>query len=454
MAEATADPAPPPAGARRRRGLSLRARVTAAAAAVALVLLGGGAVGFALLLDARIVDAEHALAADQAETVADRLGDDAAGAPPGDALAGLDDDAIVQIVRDGRILAQTEEAAEQTGAPLPGGDGARVTIDDEPHVIAAEEEDGSTVLVARSIESAGEATSAAIALLLVAVPLATAVLAAIVWFVTGRALHPVDRLRAQVDAIDPSDLRARVATPGGAAELDRLTATMNALLERIDTAQTAQRRFVADASHELRSPIASLRQHAELAADYPQTTDLAQLAEVVDVESSRLNELVDALLVLARSGEQSATRREPVDLDDLVLAEASRLRALAGPEVSAEVAAARTLGDPALLARALRNLGDNARRHARGRIALSLTAERGTAVIRVDDDGAGIPPAERERVFDRFVRLDEARSRDAGGAGLGLAIVAEAARRHDGVALVAEAPSGGARLELRIPIVQ
>lgn len=430
---------------RRRVAVTLRARVTLAATAVVLAVLAAGAVLFVVLLDARLVDAEHTAAHETAELVADRW--DAEARLP----AGLDEDAIVQVVRDGEVIAQTPEAAD-AGDRLPERDGARLVLDGEAHVVAVEEAEEVLVVAARPLESVGEATSATGLLLTGAVPALVALIALVVWIVAGRALRPVERMRRQVEAIGADELGRRVEAPPGAGELGALAATMNDLLDRIEVSQRAQRQFVADASHELRSPIASLRQHAEVALAYPESTDAAELAELVDAESLRLAELVDALLLLARSGEPGGIRHEAIDLDDLVLDEAARLRALPGATVEVTVEPARVRGDRALLARALRNLGDNARRHAASRIALSAHRDGEDAVIRIEDDGAGIAPQDRERVFERFVRLDEARAREDGGTGLGLAIVAEAALRHGGSVTAGAAPLGGARLELRLPL--
>lgn len=427
---------------------SLRARVTAAASVVVLVLLVAGGALFVWLLDTRLVDGQHAAAADQAELLAERMD---GGADP--AALVRDDESIVQVLAGGRVVAASDGATEEVDGPLPASDGARVVIDDEPHIVAVEAVGRDrVVVVARSLESVGEATAATAGLLAVAIPLLDLAVGALVWVLTGRALRPVDRMRAEVDAIHADDLSRRVEAPHGASELRRLASTMNRLLERVDASQQTQRRFVADASHELRSPIASLRQHAEVAVAHPEATSLGELADVVEAESARLAELVDAMLVLARSGEPVGARRDDVDLDDLALAEAARLRSLGGVDVAAEISPARVVGDASLLARVLRNLGDNARRHARGRIRIALATDGGDAVLRVEDDGVGIPEADRARVFERFVRLDEARSRDAGGAGLGLAIVAEVVRRHGGSVASTASELGGAAFLVRLPI--
>jgi signal transduction histidine kinase len=242
--------------------------------------------------------------------------------------------------------------------------------------------------------------------------------------------------------------------PAGTAddEIAELAATMNRMLERLEAGQVRMQRFVSDASHELRSPVAAIRQHVEVALAHPDRTSLEALAETVHAENLRVQQLIDDLLLLANSDERAPAPSSPVDLDDLVFAEAARLRSttLLRIDISG-VSAGRVLGDPRALSRVLRNLGDNAARHAAGRIAFSLAEHNGHVLASVEDDGPGIPPEQRERVFERFVRLDEGRARDDGGAGLGLSIVAQLVALHRGSVQVAPAPSGGARFELRFP---
>ena len=183
---------------------------------------------------------------------------------------------------------------------------------------------------------------------------------------------------------------------------------------------------------------------------HPTTTHASELAEVVAHEVLRLQRIVDDLLLLSRIDEGTlAIHAGDVDLAELVANEAARLRAATGLEVDAEVDPAEVHGDPEHLDRLLRNLTDNATRHARARVALSLHTVDGAVTLAVDDDGAGIPETERERVFDRFVRLDEARDRDSGGTGLGLSIVREIATAHGATVSAAAAPGGGARFEVR-----
>ena len=233
---------------------------------------------------------------------------------------------------------------------------------------------------------------------------------------------------------------------------------MNRMLGRLEQAQARQRRLVSDASHELRSPVATIRQHAEVALAHPGRTTTTELAATVLAEDLRLQRLAEDLLLLTQADEHTlAMRRRPVDLDDLVLEEARRLRSTAeGPRIStAGVSAARLEADAQGMRRVLRNLGDNAARYARSEIAFDLAAgDDGRIVLGVEDDGPGVPAADRERVFERFVRLDDARSRPAGhggGSGLGLAIVAELVAAHGGTATVFQGALGGARFEITLP---
>jgi signal transduction histidine kinase len=273
------------------------------------------------------------------------------------------------------------------------------------------------------------------------------------WLLVGRALAPVEAIRAEVDAISGDALHRRVPDPPAGDEIGRLARTMNRMLGRLEQAQARQRRLVADASHELRSPVATIRQHAEVALAHPDRTTTTELAATVLAEDLRLQRLAEDLLLLTRADEHTlALRRRPVDLDDLVFDEARRVRGATGLGVdTTSVSAGRVEGDPAGLRRVLRNLGDNAARAAGGHLAFSVVEDDGVVRLTVDDDGHGIPEADRERVFERFVRLDDARARDDGGSGLGLAIVAELIAAHGGAVAITSSPLGGARVEVTLP---
>jgi signal transduction histidine kinase len=228
---------------------------------------------------------------------------------------------------------------------------------------------------------------------------------------------------------------------------------MNRMLGRLEQAQTSQRRFVSDASHELRSPVTSIRQHAEVALAHPGSTSVQALAQTVLAENLRVQRLVDDLLLLAKVDEYILQlRRQPIDLDDLVFDEAGRLRATGTLRIdTTRVSAGRVAGDLSGLRRVLRNLSDNAASHARTRVEFALSERDGAVVFTVDDDGSGIPENERQRVFERFVRLDDARARHDGGTGLGLAIVAELVSAHGGTVTITESGLGGARVEVILP---
>ncbi|MEA5153932.1 sensor histidine kinase [Raineyella sp.] len=289
------------------------------------------------------------------------------------------------------------------------------------------------------------------ALLLVAgVPLLSLLGGWAVWLLVGRTLRPVEELRTAVEEIGAADVSGRVPVPSRHDEIGRLAVTMNAMLTRIQHSRDSQRRFVADASHELRSPVAALGAGLEILQQRPE--ELHAVLPLLVTETRHLASLTDGLLVLARADAGMLRRRSiDVDMDDIVGAEVARLRTASDLTVEAHLAAARVVGDPDDLFRAVRNLVDNATRVARGRIGLSVGPEGDRVVVRVDDDGPGIPPEERARVFGRFVRLDPDRGRSHGGAGLGLAIVHSIVTAHGGTVTAGGSPWGGARFEIRLP---
>jgi signal transduction histidine kinase len=292
--------------------------------------------------------------------------------------------------------------------------------------------------------------AAALTLLVIGYPLLLAIVGAATFVFVGRSLHPVEAIRRRVATITGRDLRARVPVPAARDEVARLAETMNAMLDRLEASANTQRRFVSDASHELRSPLTTLRAGLELLATQQPATAGTTMDMVIE-ETDRLDRLVSALLLLARADDQGlALRAADVDLDDLVDAERQRLH---HSHLAIVVTAqpVRVRGDAHQLAQALRNLVDNAVRYARRTVAVRLWQENGFALLEVADDGPGIPATDRERVFERFVRLDESRSRDAGGSGLGLAIVREIANAHGGYVRVVDSPAGTV-MRLSIPL--
>jgi signal transduction histidine kinase len=279
-------------------------------------------------------------------------------------------------------------------------------------------------------------------------PIAVALTALITWLLAGRALRPVRAITEQTGRIRSGTLHERVPVPNSHDEIAGLATEMNDMLDRLQREDQRRREFVADASHELRSPIAAIQTQAEVAL----STDAhsRELAEGVLAEAARLGTIVDDLLSIARHDEQLAPPGAIVDLDDIVLAEAVRPRRVRVE--TSRVSAGQIRGRADELTRVVTHLLDNAARHADELVRVDLTTTADGAVqLDVHDDGPGISPADRERVFERFVRLDEARVRDRGGAGLGLAVVATVVRATGGHVDVEDSDLGGARFRLTFP---
>jgi signal transduction histidine kinase len=338
---------------------------------------------------------------------------------------------LVQLIdRSGQVIGADPKLAS------PGSECVRVEPPGYPEdfvFAAASITSGGEVVVGRPLVDVLDSTQFVRRILAAGLPLMLLIVGGVTWVVTGRMLAPVTAIRREVDEITATELHRRVPA-GRADEIGRLAKTMNRMLDRLQRSHESQQRFVSDASHELRSPIAAIRQHAEVAQAHPERTTVDELATTVLAEDLRMQCLVDDLLLLARSDEAgSELPGTPVDLDDLVFAEARRLRSATSLTIdTTAVSAGQVHGDETALARMIHNLADNAARHARSEIDFGLRESDGTVVLTISDDGPGIPPADQARVFDRFVRLSTARSRDTGGTGLGLAIVADVVRRHHG----------------------
>lgn len=426
----------------------MRTRITLVAVAAVAVLLVIGAVGTVWTLDRVLVGQISAQLDDELDAVADAVEERGA-----EAIADRDDDVLIALHTDGGVRVNDDEARELPD-PRDLRGPAEVRIVGEPMLVLADDTDAGPIVVARSVEDVGDAVVVAATVLAVAVPIGIALIGLVVRLVVARSLGPVERIRRRVERIGSDSLDQRVPRTGSGDEIDRLAGTMNRMLDRLEEGYRARQRFVSDASHELRSPLATMRQYAELTRAQPRSAPPGELAEVILSEGARMQDIVDGLLLLARLDEGRAGAAAPadVDLDDLAISEASRVRALAAVAVDGTgIAPARARGAERLLARAVRNLVDNAVRHAGGAVALSTGSAGGRAWLRVEDDGPGIPEEERERVFERFTRLDEARSRDAGGSGLGLAIVREIVRSHGGEVRLAASPRGGARFTVLLP---
>jgi len=272
------------------------------------------------------------------------------------------------------------------------------------------------------------------------------------WLLARRALKPVETLRAEVDAISATELHRRVSMPAANDEVGRLARTMNSLLGRLDEANIRQARFVSDASHELRSPLAGIRTKVEVGLRNPDQTDWVPLARGVLNDSARMERLTTNLLFLARSEGAPSAPFTDVDLDDLVMEEVATLRMRTEVTISTGgVSGGRVSGEPDQLRRVVINLLDNAVRYARSTVKCIVKQTDGGVVIEIHDDGPGIPRDQRDRIFERFTRIDEDRSREQGGAGLGLAIVADIVRVHNATIVVSDAQPHGTVMRIEFP---
>lgn len=266
--------------------------------------------------------------------------------------------------------------------------------------------------------------------------------------IVDRALEPVRRIAGQVDQITRARTSERLTVPPTGDEIADLAGTMNGMLERLARSEEATQRFVSDASHELRSPLATLRTHVETA----HSGDEVDL-DLVRAEVLRVQSLVDDLLTLAKSDDRGLRLAlEPLDLDEIVAAEAHRLRAVTDAQVTVNIDPVEVQGDGGRLTQVIRNLTDNARRHTTGGIRLLMENTQTEARVHVDNAGPVLPPEAREVVFQRFARLDDSRERDRGGSGLGLAIARTLAEAHGGTLTTGEAPDGWCRFTLTLPL--
>ncbi|MFG2272548.1 ATP-binding protein [Streptomyces chartreusis] len=464
---------------------SVRSRATLGATLVVAVALVAAGAAVLLSLRSNLMDQ----AGNEAQRTAQNVVAQLAAGKPYDQLD-LDDESPVQVVdANGTLVAASDELERISGTatdavkpqPSSGGTGTGAGADDDDDDSGRGEageigegtefSDGSatidgesadyrfaavpveagdrgrlTVYAGGSLDAEQSAVNTALTVMLVGFPLLLGVVAGVTWLVTRRALRPVEGIRGEMAAITASeDLARRVPVPGTHDEVARLALTTNETLAALQTSVERQRRFVADASHELRSPIASLRTQLEVGVAHPELLDLDGAVE----DTVRLQGLAADLLLLARldAGERPGYAR--FDLGAL-----AREQAEGRAEVTVEARSAQVAGSRGQVGRVLTNLLDNAARHARSAVTLTVRREGEWVVAAVADDGDGVAEADRERIFERFVRLDEARSRDDGGAGLGLAIARDVAVRHGGALTVGRAPAGGALFELRLPQAQ
>ncbi|MFD5463139.1 sensor histidine kinase [Kitasatospora sp. NPDC127059] len=441
---------------------TVRARATAAAGTVLAAALALAGAGLLAAVHAELVASAASATRQQADSVAQLA---LQGRLPAVLHTGHGTDFLQVVDARGTVLAASPNLAGRAALATEPRTGSLTTDQVDPlydhhrqrlTVVAADTPGGPvTVYAGASLRAADEAMDITQAGLAVACPLLLLTGVVVTWKVTGQALRPVEAIRAEVDAITGQDLHRRVPEPGTADEIARLAATMNAMLDRLEASGRRQRQFIADASHELRSPLAVLRTQLEVADTHPDQAVRAELVHGALADTDRLQNLATDLLLLARldAGGADERPRQRIDLTDLVATTVParpfgphRRTTDLAPDVTVE-------GIPLWLGRLLTNLLDNAERHAAGTVHVRLSTDpaRGLALLDVEDDGPGIPPADRERVFERFTRLDDARSRDHGGTGLGLSIARDIARHHHGTLTVTPS-AAGARLTAAIPL--
>lgn len=372
--------------------------------------------------------------------------------------------AVQIIAADGAVVAQSDSAPDTPMIPISEiGQGLHIGIPEHAspfgeirfsaQTVSAPDGARYTVLVGEGSQAVTSAIKTVVIALAIAAPVVIAVSAGATYVLVARSMRSVDAIRSRVADISASDLAERVPVPDSRDEIAALAETMNEMLARIEAGHAAQQRFVGDASHELRSPLATIISALEAAVAHPELLDKELATRTLIPEAHRMQALVDDLLLLARADERGLVlRREDVDLDDLAADEAQRLRRETSLDVRTDLTPTRVVADARSVSRALRNLLDNAGLHAARRVDVKVASADGQAVLSVADDGPGIPAADRERVFDRFVRLDPDRARSGGGAGLGLAIVREIVAAHDGIVTVEDRPGGGTRMTIQLPL--
>lgn len=368
----------------------------------------------------------------------------------------------VQIADSTGTVVQRSDTAPQTPLiPLPYK-GSRVgvlaTDDDDVRVstttVTSRKGQQYTVLVGGGIESIEQMMGTAGQMLAITAPIVAVVAAVVTYLLVRRSLRSVEAIRSRVSAISASDLGERVPVGDRSDEISALAVTMNDMLARIEAGHAAQRRFVGDASHELRSPLATVVSALEIGVTHPDLFDRTLLTSALLPEARRMQTLVENLLLLARADERGLPlRRIETDLDDLASAEAARLKRETTWRIVSDLSAVKASVDPDGFVRVLRNLSDNAARHATSEVIIVVRAEGANAVVQVIDDGPGIPAAARDKVFERFVRLDADRSRRGGGTGLGLAIVAEIVAAHGGSVSIGDRDVGtGTVVTVQLPV--
>lgn len=450
-------------------GWGLRRRsVLTAVVVVGVALLVGSAV-LILLLQAALVTTVRTEVANRASDITALVRDDGIDAATLVVERGGRRGEVTQIVdASDRVLATSDRrlAAAPLSRLRPTTDTTvygtlpdlPLLDDDDDHLVAVRHVVGGGgrapvwVLVAAPVQVQADTVRTVALFLLLAVPLLLLLVGVAVWFLVGRSLQSVERIRRQVAGVDARHLEERVPVPPTGDEVALLAQTMNAMLARLQESDAALRAFLSDAGHELRSPLATLVAALDLEEQDPDAARRLELAPVVRAEVGRLQGLVEDLLTLAKADARTLLPAlRDVDLDDVLGSEVRRLRALGGCDVVAVLPPTQVSGDAARLTQVFRNLLDNAVRHASTTVAVTLVPGEDAVAVHVDNDGPPVPAADRVRVFERFVRLEPGRAREAGGSGLGLAISAAVVDLHGGTIGTGETPEGWCRFSVVLP---
>lgn len=448
-----------------RRRLSLRVRITAGALLVVLLAVAGAGWAVIDVLEREMVTQIDTSLTSTADYI-DRAMTSGQGLPTEEGPTDL----YVQFLGPrGRVLGASDAAVGAAALARPLGGDTSTATGTAPVITSVEgspfgalrvlrqpspTDPSVTLVLAKSSADVADVRDSLEGLLVAMTAGLTVFLGIVVWVVVGRALRPVDGMARAVGAMGDRELDARVTRPGTGDELDRLADTLNDLLARLDDAVARERRFVSDASHELRTPITGVRALLE-----------TEPGDLAGVRSSRaealaavdaLADLVDELLTLAKADETgSGPRGGPVDLDDLVLAQARSLEHTTNLRIdTTEVSGGQVRGRDTDIGRVVENLAANAARYAVSTIAFSVQQHDGTVVFTVTDDGPGIPESDRGRVFERFTTLEESRAGVRSGTGLGLSIVAAIVAAHHGTVVAGDGDGRGARFTVRLPAVE
>lgn len=432
---------------KRIQAWGVRARVTIAASSMLAAIFIIGAIALVGLVHQSLLVNLDSAAATRARDISSLI---STGSIPATLPTQVDDSSLIQIVDSSNTVVSA--SANVIGeppilrTPLRGSADVNLTIaslpvgnPSAPFRVAVHPAmltgGAGWIYIATSLSQVGAATNTLTWLLLATLPTLIALVGVTVFVAAGRSLRPIDHIRRQAASIG-SDLSTRVPVPLSRDEVFRLAVTMNQMLERLQKSAHKQKQFVGDASHELRSPLATLRAQVEIALAERETVSALDTLARVELQALRMSVVIEDLLFLAQVDEGGHRRsRELVDLDEVVMNEGRRLKAAGLTAVRiVRLDGVRTTGSPRDLARMLRNIGDNAVRHARSGVWFALTSDEDGAVITIANDGPLIPVADQQRIFDRFTRLDDARSRrpGEGGSGLGLAIAQEIATAHGG----------------------